>query len=141
MTTKTKEGKGETPYKKTFKLIGEAILLASIQASIGSVEMSSKFSVINFATDQKTLQAASDALTGYVFIGFIWMIGSMLISTGKYGISGLIASFIANSVMMGWIIFSYMQAFQIAVNRDKTGQLKYPVILRWNFTDEITPRD
>ena len=45
-----------------FKLMGKAILLASIQASIGSVEMSSKFSVINFSKDQRTLQAAADAL-------------------------------------------------------------------------------
>ena len=34
--------------ESNMKMIGEAILLASIQFSIGSVEMSSKFSVKNF---------------------------------------------------------------------------------------------
>ena len=42
-----------------YKTIGEAILFASIQFSIGSVEMSSKFSVMNFSKDQETLQNAA----------------------------------------------------------------------------------
>lgn len=42
--------------KENIIMFGEAILLASMQFSIGSVEMSSKFSVKNFAKDQETLQ-------------------------------------------------------------------------------------
>ena len=38
--------------KDNIVMIGEAILLASMQFSIGSVEMSSKFSVKNFSKDQ-----------------------------------------------------------------------------------------
>ena len=116
--------------KRFFKLMGNAILLASIQASIGSVEMSSKFSVVNFSKDQSTLQGAADALTGYLFIGTIWMIGSILINYGQYGFSGLVASLIANLVIMGWIVVSYIQAFNIAVKRYG---LKFPKILRLNF--------
>ena len=44
------------------KLIGKSILFASMQFAIGSVEMSSKFSVKNFSKDQDTLQNAADAL-------------------------------------------------------------------------------
>lgn len=116
--------------KKFFKLMGNAILLASIQASIGSVEMSSKFSVVNFSKDQSTLQGAADALTGYLFIGTIWMVGSILINYGQYGWSGLVASLAANLVIMGWIVLSYIQAFNIAVRRYG---LKFPKILRLNF--------
>lgn len=112
--------------KKLFKLMGNAILLASIQASIGSVEMSSKFSVVNFSKDQNTLQAAADALTGYIFIGCIWMLGSVFISYGQYGWWGLVASLIANLVIMGWIILSYLQAFKIA---SKRYGLKYPKLM------------
>jgi len=115
--------------KRFFKLVGNAILLASIQASIGSVEMSSKFSVVNFSKDQRTLQAAADALTGYIFIGVIWMVGSIMINFGQYGMSGLIASFIANLVMMGWIFISYLQAFQVAVKRYN---LKYPILFQYS---------
>jgi hypothetical protein len=46
-----------------FEMFGEAILLASMQFAIGSVEMSSKFSVKNFSKDQETLQNAADALS------------------------------------------------------------------------------
>lgn len=43
-------------------MIGFAVMLASIQFSVGSVEMSSKFSVASFCKDQTTLQRAADAL-------------------------------------------------------------------------------
>jgi hypothetical protein len=92
--------------------------------------MSSKFSVVNFSKDQATLQGAADALTGYLFIGTIWMIGSILINYGQYGWAGLMASLAANLVIMGWIVLSYYQAFNIAVKRYG---LKFPKILRLNF--------
>lgn len=92
--------------------------------------MSSKYSVINFSKDQTTLQGAADALTGYLFIGTIWTIGSVFINYGQYGWSGLVASLAANFVIMGWIILSYIQAFKISVKRYG---LKFPKILRLNF--------
>lgn len=122
-----KKSESGSPKSKVFELMGNAILLASIQASIGSVEMSSKFSVVNFSKDQRTLQAAADALTGYLLIGTIWMIGSVFISYGEYGCNGLVASLIANMVIMGWIILSYLQAFRVA---SKTYRLEYPQLFR-----------
>ena len=120
----------EDDSKRFFKLMGNAILLASIQASIGSVEQSSKYSVINFSKDQKTLQGAADALTGYLFIGTIWMIGAVFISYGQHGWAGFWASLVANLVIMGWIVLSYIQAFHICVKRYG---LKFPKILRLSF--------
>ena len=38
------------------KIIGKAIMLSSIQVAFGSVEMSSRFSVLNFSKEQDTLQ-------------------------------------------------------------------------------------
>lgn len=79
--------------------------------------MSSKYSVINFSKDQTTLQAASNALTGYMIISMIWMIGSAMISYGQFSYPGLITSIIANLVLVGWIYFSYIYAFQVAARR------------------------
>lgn len=112
------------PKSKFFKMLGNSILLASIQASIGSVEMSSKFSVVNFSTDQETLQAAADALTGYLIIALVWTIGSAMISFGQYSYAGLITSVVANAVLVGWIYFSYLQAFRVVVQRRP--ELTYP---------------
>jgi len=120
--------------KRIYRLMGNAILLASIQASIGSVEMSSKFSVVNFSKDQRTLQAAADALTGYLIIGIIWMIGAILINFGQYGVPGLIASLIANLVIIGWIVGSYLVAFQTAVRQYG---LKYPKLLRYSSSTMV----
>jgi len=105
------------PKERFFKMLGSSILLASIQASIASVEMSSKYSVINFSKDQTTLQAAANALTGYMIISFIWLTGSAMISYGQYSYMGLITSVVANLVLVGWIYFSYIYAFQVAARR------------------------
>ena len=118
-----------------WKMLGNAILLASIQASIGSVEMSSKFSVVNFSKDQETLQGAADALTGYLVIAFIWTLGSAMISFGQFEWPGLITILIANIVLIGWIYFSYLYSFKVAVNRYG---LKFPKVwpLRWSISPD-----
>lgn len=117
MKTELIQQEYKIPKSKLFKMLGNSILLASIQASIGSVEMSSKFSVVNFSKDQRTLQAASDALTGYLIIAFIWTMGSAMICFGQYSWIGLITSIIANIVLILWILLSYIQAFKIAAKR------------------------
>jgi hypothetical protein len=99
------------------KVIGQAILLASIQASLGSVLMSSRFSVLSFAKDQDTLQRAADALSSYLAIGSIWAAGTILILYAEFGIRGLIAAIICNILMIGWIFWDYWRAFQEASNR------------------------
>ena len=56
-------------------IIGSAILFSSLQFSVASVEMSSKYSVKNFSKDQTTLQHAADSLSDYIYIGTLWTIG------------------------------------------------------------------
>lgn len=99
------------------KLISKAIFYSSIQASIGSVEMSSKFSVKNFSKDQDTLDNAVDALKNYIWIASVWTVGTMLTLYASYGLIGIIVGLIANAVMMGWIIISYMIAFKDAAEK------------------------
>ena len=99
------------------KVIGDAILLSSMQAAIGSVEMSSKFSVTSFAKDQETLQRAADALTSYMIIGGIWAIGTMMILYAEYGFAGFVSAFIANLIITGWIVISYWQSFKVACKK------------------------
>lgn len=93
-------------------------------------EMSSKYSVINFSKDQATLQAAANALTGYLIISMVWMTGSAMISFGQYSYGGLITSMIANLVLVGWIYFSYIYAFNIAA---KKYGLEPPKLFRLSF--------
>jgi hypothetical protein len=106
-----------------YKAVGEAIVFASIQFSIGSVEMSSKFSVMNFSKDQETLQNAAYALTDYLKIALLWIVGTSLIMYSNFGLYGLIVNVIINSVIVGWIMYSYHICFQHAAKKYK---LKYP---------------
>jgi len=106
-------------------LLGEAILLASMQFSIGSVEMSSKFSVRNFATDQVTLQNAADALSDYLRIGIIWTIGLTILFYAKYDKIGAIICLLANLLIIAWIYYSYIKAFEEA---SKKNNLQSPIV-------------
>lgn len=107
----------KTPNQRFFKMLGNSILLASIQVSLGSCDLSSTYSVITCSKDQETLQNASDALTGYLVISLIWTIGSSMISYGQYGWSGLITCIVANLVLVSWLFFSYVNAFKVAAKR------------------------
>lgn len=102
------------------KVIGKAIMLASIQSAIASVEMSSKFSVLNFSKDQQILQNAANALSSYLIIGIVWMIGTILVLYSSYGMLGFIAGVLCNMAIIAWTTISYTRAFKIAVlKRDK----------------------
>jgi Zn-dependent protease with chaperone function len=109
----------------TLEMLGEAILFASIQFSIGSVEMSSKFSVKNFCSDQDTLQNAADALSDYLKISIIWTIGVILLLYSKYKWVGALAAIVSNLIVILWIYFSYMSAFKSAVNKTNTMKMPY----------------
>jgi hypothetical protein len=106
-----------------YKAIGEAIIFGSIQFSIGSVEMSSKFSVMNFSKDQETLQNAAYALTDYLKIALLWMVGTSLIMYSNFSHYGLIVNIIVNLIIVGWIVYSYHVCFQQAA---KKHNLQYP---------------
>ena len=107
--------------------MGKAILFASMHFAIGSVEMSSKFSVKNFSKDQVTLQHAADALSDYIFIGVVWTIGTCMMFWGSYGMKGAIINLLANMIIMSWIIISYKRSFEYACI---TGGLDMPTMFR-----------
>jgi hypothetical protein len=109
-----------------YKAIGEAIIFGSIQFSIGSVEMSSKFSVMNFAKDQETLQNAAYALTDYLRIALLWIVGTSLIMFSNFGHVGLTTNLIVNFIIVGWIVYSYHICFLKAAEKYN---LKYPSFL------------
>jgi hypothetical protein len=100
-----------------YKMIGKAVLLSSMQFSIGSVEMSSRFTVTSFAKDQDTLQRAADALKQYVTVGVMWAIGVGMMQYASYGGPGLVTAIIANAAIMFWIVSSYRRAFREAAAR------------------------
>lgn len=110
-----------------FKVLGKAILLASMQFSIGSVEMSSKFSVMNFSKDQETLQRASDSLTHYLIVSTLWTAGTCFLLYSNYGSRGLAINLLANLGIVAWIVISYIVAFKYAA---KHNGLRFPKLFR-----------
>lgn len=100
--------------QKIAKIIGKSILLAGFLVALASVEMSSRFSVLNFAKQQDTLQNAANALSAFTVIGIVWAIGATAVLYSSYELPGLVAGLISNGVIMGWIVVSYRAAFDRA---------------------------
>jgi hypothetical protein len=107
------------------KIIGKSIFFAGLQSAFGSVLMSSTFSVVNFSKDQQTLQGAADALKHYMFVAIVWTVATMLVMYGKYSYMGVLAGFLANALIVGWIYGLYVHAFNTAC---KKYGLRYPRI-------------
>jgi hypothetical protein len=112
-----------TRGQKIAKVVGKAILLAGFLVALASVEMSSRFSVLNFAKDDEILQNAANALSAFTFIGVIWAIGSTAVLYSSYGTPGVVAGVISNGIILAWIVLSYYAAFQRA---SKERGLKMP---------------
>lgn len=119
--------------KSVITIMGKAILFASMQFAIGSVEMSSKFSVKNFSKDQITLQHAADALSDYIVIGAFWTLGTCMMFWGSYGIKGALINLFANMLIMLWIIVSYQRSFEYA---SKSSNLDLPKLFRSKHTGQ-----
>ena len=111
--------------KEYLILFGEAILLASMQFAIGSVEMSSKFSVRNFSKDQETIQNAADALSDYLRIGLLWTFGLTMLFYAKHDKIGATIALITNLLIIAWIYFSYLTSFEYAA---KANKLNMPIV-------------
>jgi hypothetical protein len=105
-----------TRGQKIAKIVGKSILLAGFLVALASVEMSSRFSVLNFAKDDQILQNAANALSAFMFIGMIWAVGSTAVLYSSYGGPGVLAGIISNGIILAWIFLSYYAAFERAAS-------------------------
>ena len=110
------------------KMAAEALLYSSIQFAIGSVVMSSTYSVKNFSKDQETLQNAADALFDYLKIGTFWTIGLAILLYCKYKWAGVVGGVVANGLIMLWMYTKYLSAFRFAI---KKYNLQMPKIIHF----------
>lgn len=98
------------------ELISSALLLASMQFSIASVEMSSTFSVKNFSKDPATLRNAVHALAEYLSVAVFWMLIVSLYLFYGHGVKGLVLGLFFNLVFITWLYVQYHNAFEEACN-------------------------
>ena len=103
-------------------LIGTSLFLSGLTFSIASVEMSSRFSIKNFAVDQKTLQSAADALSSYLIIAIVWTVATCLVLSAEWGTgSGVLWGLATNGLFVGWLVWTYMATFKkVAKERNLT---------------------
>lgn len=116
-----------TRGQKLAKVIGKSILLAGFLVALASVEMSSRFSVLNFAKNDDILQNAANALSAFMVIGMLWAVGSTCVLYSSYSTIGLVAGFVSNGIILAWIYISYNAAFNRAARENN---LKRPEMFR-----------
>lgn len=109
--------------KELIKIISKSLFYSAIIFSLGSVEMSSKFSVINFAKDQKTLDRARDALESFIYVSAVWIMATVLSLYASHGFCGAAFALLFGVLITGSIIWSYFKSFEQAANEYK---LQYP---------------
>jgi hypothetical protein len=107
------------------KMLGKALMLSAQQYAIGSVLMSSTYSVKNFSKDQVILDNAADALKNYFLVGFIWLLSNAMVLGATYGFNGVLAATVANAAVMAWIYYIYKKSFNEAA---QMYNLKFPKI-------------
>lgn len=76
--------------------------------------MSSSFSILNFAKDQATMDAAKEALNDFMWWGLLWNLGSTLVLGSEHGLKGSLAAVGANTAVLGGIWLKYNAAFEEA---------------------------
>jgi hypothetical protein len=113
--------------KSIINLLGKSILLSSMQFSLGSMMMSSTFSVKNFSKDQLTLQHSADALSEYLMIAVFWTLGTSFLFYVSYGWLGVIVNFCINLAIIIWITKTYHETFRYACNMNG---LEMPAMFR-----------
>ena len=109
--------------KELVILIGDAIIVATLQFSIAGVELSSRFGVIHYANTQKKLQHTADSLNSYLLIGVICAILLSSLFYLKNNMVGFTVCLLSNLLIMSLIYYSYLIAFRKA--KDMHG-LEYP---------------
>jgi hypothetical protein len=95
-------------------LIGEAIILSSIQFSISCIEMSPKCVIRQFTKDQESLQNAIDSLSDYIKIGTIWTLFITTLFYAKHDKVGAIIAILINILIMAWVYFTYNKTIEKA---------------------------
>jgi hypothetical protein len=118
-------------------LIGTSLFLAGLEFAIASTEMSSRFSVENFSVDERTLQAAMNALCTYFIIAVIWTVACCLVLYSDYGLKGVIWGCITNIIFVGWIVVSYYLTFKsVSKNRN----IPMPKPFKFSYSSSPLPR-
>ena len=98
--------------KDNFLMLGEGILLSSIQFSIAGFGLGSLAGINNIIVDQITLNNAVILLRNYVYLSIIWTFGIVSLFYSRYDGIGACLVLIINIIIVCWIYFSFTYIFQ-----------------------------
>ena len=101
----------KTASVRVAKVIGMAIVVASVHAAISGVELPQQFLVKMMVKTQEDLQEAADSFAVYTMIATIWTVGSTILMIAEYGVPGVVAGLLANAIVYVWMFTEYKLLF------------------------------
>lgn len=123
------------PCNDTLPLeLGQALVFAAVQPALASMEMSSRFDIVNSANSQRSLEQAARDLRSFMVISIIWAVGSTLVMFFQFSWRGALINFIGQVLIMYWIYSNFRTAI---VNQAKRRHLNIPPVWGKLTVDDI----
>jgi len=124
------------PNEATLPLeLGQALVFASVQPALASMQMSSRFDIVNSATTQDLLEQAARDLRSFMIIAIIWAVGSTLVMYIQFSWRGAFINLVGQGLVGYWIFSSFRNAI---VNQALRKNLQVPSV--WGKL-ELKPED
>ena len=102
-----------------YKPLSHALFAGVMQLAIASVELDSIYSVKSQVDTPHEFVTARDSLHRYLVIAIIWSMSIAVLQYMQFGFEGVIASTVANLVVILYIYYSYKTALNKTFSHNK----------------------
>lgn len=87
------------------KIAGKVLVSATVQLSLGSLELPSRFMIRTFTRTQEAVDATVSEMYSYIVIGLLWTIGTTILMYVQHYYIGAVLNMTVNLLAMWWIIY------------------------------------
>lgn len=101
------------PYHQ---LYGQVLGFAAIQATIGSLELSTPLSIATSVKTSQHLEIVRQEMRSYLIIACIFTAGTSLYLYAGHGWLGALSNILINIIVISWIYYEHNKAIRLAIN-------------------------
>ena len=87
------------------EIVGKVLVSTTVQATLGSLEMSSRLMIRNFVITQEEADEFINEMRAYIFIGSLWTAGTTFLMYSMHQYLGASLNLLFNLLAMAWIIY------------------------------------
>ena len=87
------------------KIAGKVLVSATVQLSLGSLELPSRFMIRSLIRTQEAVDATISEMYSYIVIGLLWAIGTTILMYVQHYYAGAVANILVNLLCIWWIVY------------------------------------